>query len=67
MEDVKCGVQIALAWAVAARNAFYNKSGVSPNQLVFGFNPAFPNVYDDNAPGSSLESASTEIVCKNSI
>ena len=65
MEDVKCGVQIALAWAVAARNAFYNKSGVSPNQLVFGFNPAFPNVYDDNAPGSSLENASTEIVSKN--
>ena len=65
IEDVNCGVQMALAWAVAARNAFYNKSGVSPNQLVFGFNPAFPNIYDDNAPGSTLENASTEIVSKN--
>ena len=66
VEDTNCGVQIALAWAVAARNAFYNKSGVSPNQLVFGFNPSFPNIYDSNLPASSLEDASTDIVRKNS-
>ena len=65
IDDANCGVQIALSWAVAARNAFYNKSGVSPNQLIFGFNPAFPNIYDSNIPASSLESASTEIVSKN--
>ena len=65
VEDTESGVQIALAWAVAARNAFYNKSGVSPNQLVFGFNPYFPNIYDSNLPASSLEDASTEILRKN--
>ena len=33
-------LEIALPWAVSARNASYNYSGFSPNQLVFGFNPA---------------------------
>ena len=66
MEDTKSSIQIALAWAVAARNAFLNKSGFSPNQLVFGFNPHFPNIYDSNLPASSLEDASTEIIRKNS-
>ena len=65
IEETRCDIQMALAWAIAARNAFVNKSGVSPNQLVFGFNPSFPNIYDDNAPGSTLEDASTEIVFRN--
>ena len=67
IEDTNCEVQIALAWAVAARNAFYNNSGVSPNQLVFGFNPSLPTIYDSKLPGSSLEDASTDIVRKNSV
>ena len=46
LDDAKCDIQIALAWAVAARNAYDNNSGFSPNQLVFGFNPAIPNIYN---------------------
>ena len=65
IEDTNSGTQIALAWAVAARNTFLNKSGFSPNQLVFGFNPHFPNIYDSTLPASSLENASTEIIRKN--
>lgn len=65
MEDSKCGVHIALSWAVAARNAFDNKSGVSPNQLIFGFNPSFPNIYDSKLPASSFEDPSTDIIKKN--
>ena len=65
LEDTNCGVQIALAWEVAARNAFYNNSGVSPNQLVFGFNPNLPNVYDSTLPASSLEETTTDILSKN--
>ena len=49
--DVKCETEIALAWAVAARNAYYNNSGYSPNQLVFGFNPSMPNIYNSKPPG----------------
>ena len=65
IEDTNSGVQIALAWAIAARNTFLNKSGFSPNQLVFGFNPHFPNIYDSTLPASSLENASNEIIRKN--
>ena len=65
IDDTNCGVHIALAWAVAARNAFDNKSGVSPNQIVFGFNPSVPTIYDSNLPASSFEEPSTDIIRKN--
>ena len=65
MEDTGCNVHIALSWAVAARNAFDNKSGVSPNQLVFGFNPSFPTIYDSKLPASSFEDPSTDIIKRN--
>ena len=64
LDDVKCNIQMALAWAVSARNAYDNNSGYSPNQLVFGFNPAIPNIYNSNLPG--LENVtSSEIVRRN--
>ena len=50
--------------AVSAHNAYDNNSGYSPNQLVFGFNPAIPNIYNSNLPG--LENVtSSEIVRRN--
>ena len=36
--DLKCLVNIALSWVVAARNSWHNCNGFSPNQLVFGYN-----------------------------
>ena len=51
LDDVNCDTDIALAWAVAARNAYYNNSGFSPNQLVFGFNPAMPTIYNSKHLG----------------
>ena len=50
IDDTNCDVETALAWAVAARNALVNKSGFSPNQLVFGFNPAIPEVFHSDPP-----------------
>ena len=64
MEDTKCDAQMALAWAVAARNALDNKAGFSPNQLVFGFNPAIPDLYSSDLPGLQ-DISSSEIVRKN--
>ena len=59
LDDVKCDIEIALAWAVSARNSYYNNAGYTPNQLVFGFNPSLPNIYNSKPPGlkklSSLE------------
>ena len=64
MEDTKCDAQMALAWSVAARNALDNKAGFSPNQLVFGFNPAIPDLYSSDLPGLQ-DISSSEIVRKN--
>ena len=63
-EDANCDIDIALAWAVSARNAYDNNAGFSPNQLVFGFNPAIPVIYHSNLPGLENVTAS-EIVRKN--
>lgn len=64
MEDCACDVEVALAWAVAARNSLLNNHGFSPNQLVFGFNPAFPNVYQSDLPALESPSAS-QVVADN--
>ena len=62
--DTKCTVEVALAWAVSARNSLANSSGYSPNQLVFGQNPALPNVYCNKLPALS-SGAGSEIVRNN--
>lgn len=36
--------KVSLSWAVAAKNCLYDQKGYSPNQLVFGKNPALPNL-----------------------
>ena len=50
MDDVKCSVEIALAWAVNAKNSLQNIHGFSPYQLVFGRNPNLPAVITDRLP-----------------
>ena len=61
---VNCDLEMALAWAVSARNALGNKSGYSPNQLVFGFNPAILDVFNSKLP--ALEPVtSSDIVREN--
>ena len=41
VEDTRCSLEVALAWAVSAKNALQNLHGFSPNQVVFGRNPNF--------------------------
>ena len=48
--DSGCDVQVALAWGVSARNALANFSGFSPNQLLFGQNPAMPDLINCKPP-----------------
>jgi len=59
--DTNCTVDVALAWTVSARNCLANHSGFSPNQLVFGQNPALPNVFSDKPPALE-EHSSSDIV-----
>ena len=46
-EDIHCSWEVALAWAVNAKNSFINVSGFSPHQLVFGRNVNLPNAIND--------------------
>ena len=62
--DVKCEQDIALAWAVSAKNALQNRGGFSPNQLVFGRNVNTPTILTDKLP--TLEpTTSSDIIRKN--
>ena len=64
LEDVKCSLDIALAWAVSAKNSLHNVHGFSPNQLVFGSNPNLPNIFVNQQP--ALEGVTTsEMVADN--
>ena len=64
MDDAACSVEIALSWAVAARNSLQNFSGFSPNQLVFGKNPVFPSVMNATPPALE-ERTNSEVVSQN--
>ena len=50
ISDTKCDADIALAWAVSAKNSLQNHDGFSPNQLVFGRNISLPSVLHDELP-----------------
>ena len=57
IEDVQCSVEIALSWAINAKNSLQNIHGFSSYQLVFGHNPNIPTVSTNNLP--ALEGIST--------
>ena len=42
--------EIALSWALCAKNALINNNGFSPAQLVFGRNMNLPNFLDSKLP-----------------
>ena len=65
VDDVNCDIEVALAWAVSAHNALSNNSGFSPNQLVFGFNPAIPDIINSSLP--ALESSSSSDVVRRNL
>ena len=49
-DDRGLSIEVALAWAVNAKNAISNYSGFSPYQLVLGQNPNLPSVLTDDLP-----------------
>ena len=64
MKDSKCDADMALAWAVSAKNSLSSRDGFSPNQLVFGRNVSLPSVLDSELP--ALENrTSSDIVRMN--
>lgn len=43
--------EVALSWAVNAKNSLTNYQGFSPSQIVFGENPRLPALYSTGPPG----------------
>ena len=62
-DDTKCTLEMALAWAVSAKNSLENYNGFSPNQLVFGRNPNFPSCITNKPPAMEESSTSDIIRC----
>ena len=50
LEEVNCSLDVALCWAVNAKNSLQNIYGFSPYQLVFGQNPTLPTVLTSRLP-----------------
>ena len=64
LEDTHCSFEIALAWAISAKNTLHSIHRFSPNELVFGRNPNLPSFLIDKLP--ALEGVSTsEVVASN--
>ena len=49
-DDQTLSLEVALTWAVNAKNFISNYSGFSPYQLVLGQNPNLPSVLTDDLP-----------------
>ena len=64
LEESKCSLRVALAWAVSARNALCTYTGFSPNQLVFGYNPAFPCFAVNKLPALD-QNSDDQVIARN--
>ena len=61
IHDVKCLSEVALAWAISAKNSLQNHGGFSPNQLVSGHNINLPSVLTDALPALDTSSSKGRI------
>ena len=50
LDDTKCSLEVAVAWANNAKNSLNNVHGFSSFQLALGCNPSLPNVLSDQLP-----------------
>lgn len=53
LSSTSCSLEVAIAWAVAAKNSLANVYGFSPNVLVFGKNPHFPTAFTNKPPANN--------------
>ena len=64
-EDCKCSWQIALSWALNAKNSMQMFGGFSAYQLLMGKNPSLPNVIDNKLP--AMEGTSVSAVLEKNL
>ena len=65
IKDEKCSEEMALSWAISAKNALSGYGGISPNMMVFGNNTNVPSVLHDKLP--ALETNTVNDVVRNNI
>lgn len=64
--ETGCSTEIAVCWAVNAKNSMANVHGFSPQQLVFGYNTYCPGLDDKEISVSQIEDiATSKIVADN--
>ena len=59
----RCSLEMALCWAIHAKNSLANVHGFSPYQIAIGYTPNLPNVLDKKLP--AMETSTNEVVLKN--
>ena len=64
LDDIDCGIDIAIAWCVNAKNSLQNIHGFSPYQLAIGKNPTFP-IAIDSYPPALTQFSENDIIRKN--
>ena len=64
MAERRTDLDIALAWAVQAKNGLANVHGFSPAQLTLGYNPQLPGVLNNKLPALE-ERTSVDIVAEH--
>ena len=60
-EDVGCNLEVALMWAVHAKNSLISVLGFSPYQLVFGKNPNIPGNSNNKLPAMTSYTSSQTV------
>ena len=62
--DTNCSLELALCWALNAKNSLQNTAGFSPFQLVLGRNPKLPTTLTDDLPALPMK-PSSEVLQNN--
>ena len=65
LADTKCNFEIALQWAISAKNSLSNVHGFSPYQLVLGNSPKLPSVLSDKPPAFISDQKISQILENN--
>ena len=61
--EKRCDKDMALCWAIHAKNSLANIHGFTPYQLAIGSNPSLPGILEDEAP--ALNTPVNQVVLDN--
>ena len=61
IDDTNSPYDVALAWAINAKNSLLNHNGFSPSQLVYGKNSNLPNTSSNDLPALETTNLNPEL------